>query len=91
MDSDAITELHTPQLRLTDSVNKLFQRPEVPGPTSYTNYAMGFRNGYYRGICTESNLIVKVTKCVCKTVGFDPDKNPYTGSSCPGPKAVSRQ
>ena len=68
MDSDAVSELHTPQLRLTDSVNKLFQRPEVPGPTSYTNYAMGFRNGYYRGTYIELNSIVKVTRSVCKTV-----------------------
>ncbi|KAK3098245.1 hypothetical protein FSP39_017595 [Pinctada imbricata] len=55
MNESSVTTLHRPQLHLPYSTNYKFKKPEIPVPTTQCSYAMGFRNGHYRGYETLSH------------------------------------
>ncbi|XP_061197400.1 uncharacterized protein LOC133205576 [Saccostrea echinata] len=45
-----LSMMHSPQLRVSSSsISKYFTRPTIPVTLSEDSYAMGWKNGYYRG------------------------------------------
>jgi CubicO group peptidase (beta-lactamase class C family) len=50
MDRDVVTDMHRPRNTIKSaSVAKYFTKPSVPVTTSENSYALGWKNGYYRG------------------------------------------